>query len=134
MMKCLILCFFLATIFNIAYSRSPPYPERSKTCTKWDNDGTKIVTVSTLKCRHCYIGGCTVYNTITTTFPNEETQDISREVLGHPKYVVGCSHQFSDNCDPPRLYGWGWGRSRFKQKENNYRESHIINKNKNFLL
>ena len=100
MMKCLILCLFLATIFNIAYSRN--VLERSKTCTKWDYDGTKIVTVLTLKCRHCYIGGCTVHNTITTTFPNEETQDISREVLGHPEYAIGCNHQFSDNCEPPR--------------------------------
>ena len=102
-MKCLILCLFLATIFNIAYSRN--VLERSKTCTDWDYDGTKIVAEFTLKCEHCYIRGCTEYNTITTTFPNEQTQDISREVLGHPKYVIGCNHQFSDNCDPPRLYG-----------------------------
>ena len=102
MMKCLILCLFLATIFNIAYSRSPPYPlplalERSKTCTKWDNDGTKIETVLTLKCRHCYIKGCRVQNTTTTTYPNGETQDDSGDLLGFrgSKFGFGCNYPLS---------------------------------------
>ena len=37
MMKCLILCLFLATIFNIA--NSGVVLSRSKTCTEWDYDG-----------------------------------------------------------------------------------------------
>ena len=37
MMKCLILCLFLATICNIA--NSSVVLSRSKTCTEWDYDG-----------------------------------------------------------------------------------------------
>ena len=37
MMKCLILCLFLAIIFNIA--NSGVVLSRSKTCTEWDYDG-----------------------------------------------------------------------------------------------
>ena len=91
MMKCLMLCLFLATIFNIAYSRN--VLERSKTCTDWDYDGTKIVAEFTLKCEHCYIRGCTEYNTITTTYPNGETQYTSGSAI----VDAGCQHELT--CD-----------------------------------
>jgi len=75
MMKYLILCLFLATIFNIAYSRN--VHEKSITCFKRKYDGNQLVLEITLKCKHCYTGtpGCTLSITATATLPNGRQMD-----------------------------------------------------------
>ena len=88
MMKCLILCLFLATIVNIAYSRN--VLERSKTCTKRDFDGTKIVSTLKLECTSCNGRDCSVFDTRTTTYPNGEVRGVGGQAYGY-----GCDYQLS---------------------------------------
>ena len=87
-MKCLILCLFLATIFNIANSRV--VLSRSKTYTKWDYDGTKTVTEYTLECTSCNGRDCSVFDTRTTTYPNGEVRGVGGQAYGY-----GCDYQLS---------------------------------------
>ena len=89
-MKCLILCLFLATIFNIAYSRN--VLERSKTCTKRDFDGTKIVSTLKLKCTSCNGRDCSVSVTEITTFPDGEERGKGTSAIG-----FGCDYQLRCN-------------------------------------
>ena len=86
-MKCLILCLFLATIFNIAYSRN--VYQRSKTCYKWDDDST-IVTEYSLECD----GRNWSLNATETHFFSDGTQ---QGPLTRNAYGLGCNDQLTCN-------------------------------------
>ena len=53
----------------------------SKTCPKWAADGTKTVSTLEMECTNCN-GGCSVYDTTMTYYPNGQSQGVGGAATG----------------------------------------------------